>query len=113
MASRLAAAVGLIAARPTPVQLRAEQLVIVVFARMQQRDGLLRQRDRQNVARCHPGYRLAVADDMRFTAAGIVQRRTDLTRARQYERPIAERMWANRHHDEGVDVRLDDRAAAR
>src|SRR5262245_46103722 len=101
-----------VAIGPAPVQFGAQELVVVVITRVQQRYGLVREPDAQHLVIPNRPKLFAVAYDMcRGIGAGIY---ANLDRARQLQnqRPIAQCVGTDWHHYEGVHVRLNDRAAA-
>ncbi len=98
----------------TPVKLRAQQAVVVVIRRMQQRDAFLRRvrcRARRRPAPSLPSTH-AVARDLRVRVVALDQLDFDRRARRDDDRPVRHRVRADRRHHQHVEMRLDDRAAA-
>src|SRR6185312_9266078 len=95
-----------------PVELGAQQAVIVVTGRVQQRDPLTRRLDLQPVPGSDLAENRSVAGDLRARVGALQQLDLDRRVRGDNYRAIGERMRADRRDDERIEVRLDDGAAA-
>ena len=97
---------------PAPVELAAQQTVVVVARRVQQRDACRGGADGQAVARREAAERAAVAGHLGEGVGTVDEPHLDVGAARDDDRAVGEGVWTDGRDHEHIETRLHDRAAA-
>ena len=99
-------------AAPAPVELAAQQSVVVVARRVQQRDALRRRSDGEPIAGGEASERAAIANHFGVRVRPIREAHLDDRAGRHHDGAIGEGVRADRRDYEHIEVGLDDGATA-